>query len=414
MFKKSVRKIVATVMSVLVAFFAATITLIYVLNYADMKKRSSDSLIRYVTSYTLGDGYDFIPTPLINEDAPSVDGKNDKPSDKPLGYEFAVFYSVAFSQSGEVIKVNNFKTEIMTDDVLTEKARTVLASGKNEGSVDSLSYMVAEKQGYTLVAFIDNSMMKGDLSVLLKIMLIVGGTAVFIFFFVSYFIAKKIVAPLQENDERQKRFVSDAGHELKTPVSVISANAEILSRELGDNKWLDNIKYENGRMSELIKDLLDLSRAENATAALERVDMKRLVVGEILPFESVAFDQGSIIREDLDDGIEINGNPAQLKQLVSILIDNAVRHGDGGEIVVSLKKVKKSVLFYVENDGKAIPKEQTDKIFERFYRADESRTDDGNHYGLGLAIAKAIVKAHRGDIGVKCENGKVRFFVVFE
>ena len=402
MFEKSVRKIVATVMSVLVLFFAATITLIYVLNYADMKRQSEERLERYVATYSLFDDSNGFFEPERKEQI----------NERPFGYEFAFFYSVAFSENGDKIKTDGVKAGVVSETEITEKAKSVLVGNETSGTTGTLSFRVERKQGYTLVAFIDNSMMKGNLSVLLKYMLIVGGAAVVLFAIASYFIARKIVKPLKENDEKQKRFVSDAGHELKTPVSVINANAELLKREIGDNQWLSNIKYENERMSALIKDLLDLSRAESAAVVSQSVDMTRLVLGEILPFESVAFDKGLTIKEEIEEGVETYGNPTQLKQLVSILLDNAVRHGDGGEITVSLKKYKKNAVLYVENRGKEIPKEYADKIFERFYRMDESRSE-GNHYGLGLAIAKAIADAHNGKISVKCENGKVRFTAVF-
>ena len=229
----------------------------------------------------------------------------------------------------------------------------------------------------------------------------------------SLYLSRKIIAPLEENDARQKQFVSDAGHELKTPLAVMSTNCELLRRELGDDPWLDNIEYENERMSLLVKELLDLSHAESGITAEEEVDYSNLVVGEALPFESIAFEKGLILDTNVQEGIWLKGNPGQLKQLTAILLDNAIDHSEGGrDILLSLVSDRKNAVLKVTNYGKEIPLDKQDKLFERFYRMDEARTEDGNnHYGLGLAIAKAITQAHNGTIGISCRDGKVTFQV---
>ena len=152
--------------------------------------------------------------------------------------------------------------------------------------------------------------------------------------------------------------MSDASHELKTPVSVIGANAEMLSRELGDNEWLANIRYENDRMGELVKQLLDLSRAESAELPQETIDLSRIVTGEVLAFDSLAFEKGKILNSEIEEGIALSGSSTQLSQLVSILIDNALRHSTGKEIGITLKKQSHSAVLAVSNEGDAIPPEK--------------------------------------------------------
>ena len=226
------------------------------------------------------------------------------------------------------------------------------------------------------------------------------------------YLAGRIVKPLEESYERQKQFISDAGHELKTPVAVINVNAELLSREIGENQWISNIQYESERMSALISQLLDLARAEHAKPPMEAVDLSRLVCGETLPFETVAYEKGLMLNCEIDDEIRVSGNSVQLKQLVSILIDNAIRHGEGGrEILISLKKGKSHAVLSVANEGPEIPPEQRSHLFERFYRTDSARTGEDNHYGLGLAIAKAITVSHEGSIDLQCGDGNVEFIV---
>ncbi|MBR3154234.1 MAG: HAMP domain-containing histidine kinase, partial [Lachnospiraceae bacterium] len=287
----------------------------------------------------------------------------------------------------------------------------LLEEARSSGRLDNMSYMISVRSGYTLVAFIDNTIIDASMKMLLRNVLIVGGAAIVVLFFVSIVLSKKIIRPLEENDKQQKQFISDAGHELKTPVAVISTNAELLSRELGENEWLANIQYENERMGDLVKQLLDLSKAENTETPMEIVDFSRVITGEVLAFESFAFDQGKMIQSDIDEGIHVVGNQIQLTQLISILLDNAVRHGTGSEIELSLKRQGHSAVFNIVNDGDEIPPEKLEHLFDRFYRVDEARNSESHHYGLGLSIAKAVVEKHGGSIVVSSRNGKVRFTV---
>ena len=165
-------------------------------------------------------------------------------------------------------------------------------------------------------------------------------------------------------------------------------------------------------MSSLIIQLLDLARSENAAPLMESMDLSRLVCGETLPFETVAYENGLILNSDISENIQVEGNHVQLKQLVSILLDNAIRYSrTGGEVQILLKREKGHAVLSAVNEGDAIPPEQQKHLFERFYRTDPARTGEDNHYGLGLAIAKAIVESHRGSIAVQCYDGKVEFVV---
>ena len=190
---------------------------------------------------------------------------------------------------------------------------------------------------------------------------------------------------------------------------MISANAELLFREIGENKWLANIQYGNDRMGELVKQLLDLSRAENTETPMTTVDFSRTVMGETLAFESLAFDNGKTLRSDIEEGIFLNGNQTQLAQLTSVLLDNALRHSTGSEIEISLKRHAHAAVLSVINEGEEIPPDQQEHLFDRFYRIDESRNSESQHYGLGLSIAKAIAENHGGSISVSCADGMIRF-----
>ena len=154
------------------------------------------------------------------------------------------------------------------------------------------------------------------------------------------------------------------------------------------------------------------ARAEHVKPQMEAVDLSRLVCGEMLPFETVVYESGLFLNSEIADGIRVNGNSVQLKQLTSILIDNAIRHGrDGKNQWIVLRKEKNSAVLSGANEGPEIPPEQRKHLFERFYRTDSARTGEDNHYGLGLAIAKAITVSHQGTIDLQCRDGKVEFFV---
>ena len=296
------------------------------------------------------------------------------------------------------------------EDQLTALARGIIERGKYDGFEGRLIYRMADKGDYILVAFLDNTVILESAGTLINYTLIFGGVALVSLFFLARYLANRIVTPLEESYQRQKQFVSDAGHELKTPVAVVNANLELLAHEIGENQWLSNIRYENERMSALILQLLDLARAENAAPPMEPLDLSRLVCGETLPFETVAYENGLTLNSEIAENIHVDGNSVQLKQLVSILIDNAIRHGGRGkEVSLNLKREKNCAVLSVANDGEEIPPEQRKHLFERFYRTDAARTGEDKHYGLGLAIAKAITQTHKGTIDVHCHDGKVVF-----
>jgi len=395
----------------LILLLAATLSVILLASYREIRHRDFEMLERYVEIYTLERQPGAETPPDFGPGNQSPPGQGDFSPAERSDYQLSTFYSVALSEDGTVLAVDNGTRGLYNEDKLVEIARKLLEEARLSGRLDNMSYMVSVRSGYTLVAFIDNTIIDASMKMLLGNVLIVGGAAIVLLFFVSIVLSKKIIRPLEENDKQQKQFISDAGHELKTPVAVISTNAELLSRELGENEWLANIQYENERMGDLVKQLLDLSKAENTETPMEPVDFSRVITGEVLAFESIAFEQGKMIQSDIEEGIHVVGNQIQLTQLISILLDNAVRHGAGSEIELSLKRQGHSAVFNIANDGDEIPPEKLEHLFDRFYRVDEARNSESHHYGLGLSIAKAVVEKHGGSIVVSSRNGRIRFTV---
>ena len=403
MFKKSRKKIVAAIMSILTLLWVGTLCVIYISSYFEVATTNREMLKEHAEQYMLekpmGGAFD---TMKSFPDRGTHFKKNQ--------FMLSTFYSVAISYDNKVIEVRNDDAAVYTDAELENAARQALKKSDTNGVIDNLVYYKMDKGGYTLVSFMDNTIIRESMNTLFRYTLIFGGVAIIALFFLAVYFAKKIVTPLEESYQKQKQFISDAGHELKTPVSVVSANAELLSREIGDNQWLSNIQYENERMGKLVGQLLELARTENVTPQMEYLDLSRLVTGGVLPFESVAYENGLSLNAQIADGIIALGNNTQLSQLVSILVDNAIRHSQNGkEVFISLTHKRNNAVLSVINDGESIPQEQMAQLFERFYRADEARNGEDKHYGLGLAIAKAIVEAHHGEIEVSCYDGKVCF-----
>ena len=411
MFRRSRRKIVAAIMSVLVLLWVGTLGVIYASSYFEMKKQNEQMLYAHAQMYSLPNTFDQMMPP----NGPRPDGNPGfKPGFDPESpkFQLSTFYSVAVSYKGEILEIKNDSPAVYTSDDLARMAKDIIKDGKSTGTKDNLTFLKSDKNGYVLVVFMDNTVVNESAMTLFRYTLIFGGVALVLFFFLSVFLARKIVAPLEESYQKQRQFISDAGHELKTPISVVSANAELLSRALGDNQWLQNIQYENERMGLLVGQLLDLARTENVTPQMEYIDFSRLVAGEALPFESVAFEKGLALNSNITNGITVEGNSTQLKQLTSILLDNAIRHSKpDGEVHLTLTKDHGIAELSVINKGDEISPEHRERIFERFYRMDTARNGEDKHYGLGLSIAKAIVDAHHGHIEVNCYNGLVEFHV---
>ncbi len=406
MFRKSKIKIVASIMTIMTLLIAGTFGVIYFSSYREMSQKDQHMLERYCEMYNDEDGFSKPDKNNMRDD-----NRPQKPEDE-RAFDVAAMYSVSFDEDNEVEKIDN-SSQTMSNEDLTALAKTALNSSDAKGKLEGYNYLVKKTDDYTLVVFMDSSSFDKNAETLLKYTLIFGAGSLIIVFALSILLANLIIRPLEKNHEAQKRFISDAGHELKTPVTVISTNAEVLEGEIGENRWLNNIVYENERMSILIKQLMALTKTDKNEIKLEKVDFSHIVIGEILPFESIAFEKGiEIDYEKIEDGITVNGNSSQLSQLVSILIDNAIEHSTGGNIEVSLGKNHNKAVLSVINNGDEIPEDKRALLFDRFYRVNEARNDDGgNHYGLGLSIAKSIVDAHKGEMTVDCKDGKVIFEV---
>lgn len=401
MYRKSKMKIIALVMGIFLLMLLGTIGIIYFTSYQDVYRQNREMLARYVQEYRVNGA----PRP---EDA----GKMlSDPVKSDRRFRVSTFYSVSFSPEGKVLEVVNDVYPQYDEAQLTRMAAVLARREKEYGTFRHLAYLVDHGDDYMLVALMDNTVIDDSIASLLRNTLVFGIAALVLFTVLSVFFAGWIIRPLEENHRRQKQFISDAGHELKTPVSNINANLDLLAGEIGPNRWLENIQWETGRMQEMIRQFLELARAETVKPVMDKVDLSRIVEGGLLSFEAAAFEKGVLLKEEIQPGVRVTGNRQQLTQLTDILVDNGLRYSSSrGELRVSLKTRRGLAYLTVGNQGPAIPPEIREKIFDRFYQADASRSDS-RHFGLGLAIAKAITVSHRGKISVNCHEGVTEFTV---
>ena len=331
----------------------------------------------------------------------------------------AVVYTVKYNTSNIVTEVINQTDNNVSEEKIIQIEENILESsntkqGRRIGNLylDQYSYAFQAPNTLTIV---DNTSAKAKLESLLKTSILIFVLIEIIIIILTVEITRWIIKPVIESFNRQKQFVADASHELKTPIAVIMANAEALEKEPEEKKWLNNIKSEADRMNELVTSLLDLAKLEEGKEVQQEENLSKIVEMSVLTFESLMYENKIELEYDIQKDINIKCNSSQIKQLVAILIDNAIKHSEtNGKISIALKKQKNDTVLTVSNRGKEIPKEIREKIFERFYRADESRNRDTNRYGLGLAIAKNIVENHNGKISVESEKGITTFKVVLK
>lgn len=268
------------------------------------------------------------------------------------------------------------------------------------------------KKANNLLIIVDNSYQSNRV-----IKYIISSICVFIIieviaFILSRYLTKWIVKPVEDSFDREKRFIGDASHELKTPIAVIMASADAYEQDK-DKKWLLNIKSESDRMNKLVTDLLDLNSLENNQKELkkEELNLSKVVESSLLAYESLFYEKKLKFDYDIKDNIVCEFNENKIRELISILVDNAIKFSkEHGHVNVELYK-DKDIYLKVLNKGEEIPLEERDKIFDRFYKVDKSRNRKSNSYGLGLSIAKKIVELHNGEISVDCSKGKTTFVV---
>ncbi len=330
---------------------------------------------------------------------------------QPRGMRLAV---MVIELDGGGYSVITNQSTLASDDDLPEIVEILAQRKEDTGIISeySLRYLKREIGGKTRVALSDTSMESGIIRNLVINSLLIGAGALLLFFILSVLLARWAVRPVEAAWLRQKQFVADASHELKTPLTVILSNAEMLDETTQPDKLkqrVENIHAEGIRMKRLIEDLLSLARSDYSPKqqSKEKCCLSDIVTESVLLYESTIFDEGKALNYVIAESVYVMGFPARLRQLADILIDNAKKYTDrGGIITISLSVgAKKNALLTVENTGNPIPQDELENIFRRFYRVDKSRENHGG-FGLGLSIAESIAAEHKARLWAESDGGK--------
>ena len=299
-------------------------------------------------------------------------------------------------------------------------AQTILNSDKKNGKITkdktAYSYSIHQEDGMKIIIFINDSFTHTANGNLLKISILVGGVIFFILFVFIVIVSGYVIKPVADSMERQKQFISDASHELKTPITVISTTIDIIGNKNGKDRWTECIKEQAVKMQRLVKELLDLSKlleVNTARSGFKINDISNTVNNSLLYFESLLFESGKTLEQDIEENIRLNCDENKISQLVGILMDNALKYSDEkSKICFSLKKNGDYAVISCSNPCSDFSASDTSKLFERFFRSENDRIHEQEGFGLGLSIAQAIAELHGGKISAAYENNIITFTVI--
>ena len=293
-----------------------------------------------------------------------------------------------------------------------------LSQPQQEGIVEryGLRYLRQDNGLYQNIAFVDMSMETTMLHRLMRSYFLIVLAALILLLGVSILLSRWATAPVEKAWRQQRQFLSDASHELKTPLTVILSNAELLEAAPMDQRparWRDNILSEAKQMKVLVEQMLTLARADNnpmpSASAMEAVSLSDLATDCALAFEPVAFEAGKPLEYEIAPDLTVTGDRDKLRRLISILLDNAIKYGaDGGTIRLKLQKSDRHAQLVVSNPGEPIPQDKLPHLFERFYRADDSRGEKSG-FGLGLSIAATVAQEHKASLRAESDWHSTRF-----
>ncbi|MFR1051604.1 MAG: sensor histidine kinase [Lachnospirales bacterium] len=333
------------------------------------------------------------------------------PGDGKRDFTMVPVFSVTLAEDGSIRSLNQGNNVSVDKSTLDSAVAEVLTLAGDAGRLNGydLRYLrETDSAGVIRIAFADRGWENDSIGQLVLTCLVVGLLGLAGFFLISLFLANLSLRPAEKAWQQQRQFVADASHELKTPITVILANTGIVLAHRPDSvesqvKWITYIQDEAERMKSLVEDLLFLAKSDAARLPLHltEVRLSEVVTGSLLPLESVAFEKGVSLSEHVTSGLTLLGDDGQLRRLMVILLDNAIKYaGERGAVTVTLDRQGEKLRLSVHNTGPAIPAEHLPHLFERFYQADAARDRDQGGYGLGLAIARSIAETHGGRITV--------------
>ena len=404
MIKKLRRKFVAVCMALVTLVLAAVFLSVYFAVEQYIEAVSRQVLYRVIQEETYSVGSPSRPDTGINIGGDRVQ----------LPYFTVSVWHTGASYSAYV--TGGTYANLEDTEELTTILQECLEQGKQEGTISGyhLRYLRQDNGLYEKLAFVDMSMEQAILYKMMRSYLTIAMAAALLLLGVSILLAWWTTRPVEKAWKQQHQFLSDASHELKTPLTVILSNAELLEAaalEERPARWADNIHSEAQQMKSLVEEMLTLARADNMvrTAVLTEVSLSDVAADCALAFEPVAFEAGKPLDYQITEDVTVLGDRDKLRQLVSVLLDNAIKYGaDGCTITLTLQKTDRQARLTVSNPGEPIPADQLSHLFERFYRADASRGEKSG-FGLGLPIARTIAQEHKGTLKAESDAASTRF-----
>lgn len=326
------------------------------------------------------------------------------------------FFTVCFDSAGEIVSSDIEFVSSISEETAQEYGRNALSKGEKRGWIKGFRYKLYDTDSGQNIIFVDGNMNRSvsNITLLSVGLVLVGSLGVIVVLIIIF--SKRAVKPIVESYEKQKQFITDANHELKTPLTLILTNLDIVQSELGENEWLEDIRAEGERMDVLIRQLVSLTKMdeEENKMTMELFFISDMVTDTVSEFNILAEKKGIQLHSCIQGNVKYTGNEIAVRRLVSILLDNAIKYCDpNGEILLKFYRKRKCILI-VENTCANVGELELHRLFDRFYRADKSRSFDGG-FGIGLSIAKAIVHRHHGDIcAYKKEDNRIGFKVTLK
>lgn len=325
-------------------------------------------------------------------------------------------YSTSVVLKNKTIMVLSNSLKETTDKDILSMTQELQKSRKRFGSIDDYIYLVRIlKSGNTVYIFVNNKEALQNSKQFFIVSIFIFLLSVIVFTIISYYLSRWMIKPSEKAIKNQKIFVANISHDLKTPITIIRANADLIENEVKNKKSIKYIQQETEKLNHLVNEMLTLTKIDNT---ISKENFKSFNFGDslfdvVLPFESVAYEKGIHFNINIDESTTYFGDENNIQKLAEILIDNAMSYtAKGGIVDVDAYENSKAVTLSVTNTGEPISDEKKVEIFDRFYRESKSRESTGNHYGLGLSIANTIVKKHNGKISIESKNGKNTFTVI--
>lgn len=319
------------------------------------------------------------------------------------------FFSVLLSEDGTVIMTDVRRIMSVSEEQAAAYAAQVQETSREQGFVDDYLFIKSTDEDGIRITFLDCGRKLASARKFLLISLIVAAAGYILFFFVIFFFSKRMIKPVAESYEKQKRFITDAGHEIKTPLAIIKADADVLEMEYENNEWVEDIQKQTRRLTSLTNDLVSLARMEEAKdlSSWTEIALSDVVREEAEAYLMMAEAQKKDLEIAIQPDLSMKGNEKQICRLVNILLDNALKYSpEETAIRLSLKKTGKQIALAVYNKTEnEISKENLKLMFDRFYRMDSSRNSETGGHGIGLSMAKAITESHGGKIAALSEDG---------